>query len=104
MSSPDPVSPVSSLSSAHPDHLPKGRRWKKVRQPCGPDTQCRLQASLESPPESVRIRNLSGFGISLILGRRLEPGTVLTLDLFNRPHRFDCQVTMRVVSVGGLGA
>jgi PilZ domain len=78
---------------------PRGRRWKKIRFPCNPDTACRLSIGSARDPELVRVRNLSGIGISLVLSRPIPPGTVVTVDLWNPSRHVDCQVPARVVSL-----
>ena len=87
-----------SMTPAIATGLPKGRRWKKVRFPCGPHLSASLFLKPTGGPEPVTVRNLSGIGISLLLSDNLEPGTVGTLALVNRATGFGCQVAMRVVS------
>ena len=93
MPDPKPVSPDAPIP------LPRGRRWKKIRFRCSPETYCHLFTDPARSPESVRIRNLSGIGISLILSRPIARGTQLTVDLRNPSRRVDCRVPARVVSL-----
>jgi hypothetical protein len=76
--------------------MPKGRKWKKARYPCGPSTICRFCARPNQMPEAATIRNLSGVGISLLLGHRLERDTWVIVDLLNLSRKFNCQLNMRV--------
>ena len=87
------------VSADSPNPFPRGRRWKKVRFPCSPETSCHLFTDPARSPESVRVRNLSGIGISLILSRPVAPGTLVTVDLWNPSRRVDCRVPARVVSL-----
>jgi hypothetical protein len=43
-----------------------------------------------------RIPNISASGMSLVLDRKLEPGTVATADLFNITREYPCQVSLCV--------
>src|SRR5262245_844427 len=78
--------------------LPKGRRWKKVRFPCGADLSANLFTNPDGIPERPVLRNLSGIGISFFLTRQLKPGLVVMVQLVNSVTAFGCQVPMRVVS------
>jgi hypothetical protein len=78
--------------------FPKGRRWKKVRFPCGPDLSACLFHTPDELPEKATLRNLSGIGISFLLNHGLEPGMMVLVQLINSATAFGCQVPMRVVS------
>jgi hypothetical protein len=79
-------------------HFPKGRRWKKARYPGGPDLSALLYLNPDEAPADTSIRSLSGFGISLMLNRRLEPGSLVLIDLVNSATACRCQLPMRVVA------
>jgi len=78
--------------------FPKGRRWKKVRFPGGPDLTAWLHTQPDELPAKAAVRNLSGFGISLFLNRDLEPGALITVDLVNATTAYHCQAPMRILS------
>jgi hypothetical protein len=44
------------------------------------------------------IHTISAGGISLIVDRPIDPGEVMTLDLYHIPRRFACQLQLHVVS------
>jgi hypothetical protein len=92
---PDP----KPLSTGNPNPFPRGRRWKKTRFPCSPETCCQLFSDPARDPEAVSVRNLSGIGISLVLSHPIPPGTVVTVDLRNPSRQVDCRVPARVVSL-----
>jgi hypothetical protein len=49
--------------------------------------------------EPATVQNISLGGVSLILRTRLEPGTIIDIDLSHTLRDFDCQIPMRVVHV-----
>jgi hypothetical protein len=96
------MSSSATVSSCQPLVFPKGRKWKKIRFPSGPDTACRLFAGPEAAPVPVSIRYLSGMGISLILPGRMEVGPVVRIQLFNQGRQFQCQATVRLATLDEL--
>ena len=64
------------------DKTPAERRSAARRQPTL-GTICRLAAADGSDLGSALVWNLSLRGVSLLLGQRLEPGTVVTAELVN---------------------
>jgi hypothetical protein len=50
-------------------------------------------------PWAARVHDISSTGLSLVLQRRFERGTLLTLDLENRAEKFRRTVVVRVVRV-----
>ncbi len=70
------------------------------RFPCSLETVCRLVATVPDDPWPAKVRNISLGGICLVLHRRLEPGTVLAVELQDSAHqRIPRAVQMRVTSV-----
>jgi hypothetical protein len=45
----------------------------------------------------AHVLDLSKGGISLLCDRRLNPGDVVPLSLYHIPHRFLCEVPVRIV-------
>jgi hypothetical protein len=88
-----PITPATELSQ-----FPKGRRWKKARYPGGPDLSAFLHSNPAEAPAKVSIRSMSGFGISFLLNRGLEPGSLMQIDLINSATAFHCQAPMRIVA------
>lgn len=71
-------------------------RRSSVRQTCL-ETSKRLVAAIGDDFCLTKIRNISPDGISLVLGRPLEPGTVLAVDLIDtRTNRFSRTLDVRV--------
>ena len=70
------------------------------RFPCNLETVCRLVATMPDDPWPAMVRNISLGGICLVLHRRLEPGTVLAVELQDSVHgRTPRTVQMRITSV-----
>jgi hypothetical protein len=79
---------------------PTGRDLRRhPRLDCGPYTFSLFQVNIDMPLELAGVRNVSQSGIGLITRRRLEPGSVLTLNLFNAQRNIAFRVWMRVVYV-----
>lgn len=82
--------------------LPTSRgadRRRATRYPCNLETANHLIAQLEGDVWPARVRNVSVTGISLVLARRVEPETVVNLELFNKVHHFYCKLPLRVVYI-----
>ncbi len=45
----------------------------------------------------ARVYDISAGGLCMLVSERLEPGTVLSVELVNGPHTFLCTRTVRVV-------
>jgi hypothetical protein len=73
------------------------RHW--TRFPCGVRTYCQILAGTGRDPELVTVRDLSGGGIGLVFRYRVEPETIVDLDLFHTIRHISCQVPVRVVYV-----
>lgn len=79
---------------------PKGtERRRATRYPVTLETAKHLIAQIEGDAWPARVRNISVSGISLILGRRVEPETVVNLELFNKDHHFYCKVPLRAIYI-----
>jgi hypothetical protein len=89
------------MSSTLPSPIPAQpgfeQRRKYPRFPCGPATFCIVVAGPFVKPDLAAVRDISRGGIGLILARRIQPGKVVTLNLFNVTRNFACQVVMRVI-------
>jgi hypothetical protein len=59
----------------------------------------RIVAGLEIEPWLVPVDNISVGGLRLVVNRRVLPGKILSLRLFNTDRRFQCQVPFRVIHV-----
>src|SRR5262249_1339662 len=90
---------LSAFSWADPAHGSRVERRHAVRFPCGMRTWGRVHHSGAGGPEAVTIRSLSSGGVSLGSRRRLEPGTVVLLELSHSIRLADCQVAVRVLRV-----
>ncbi len=51
------------------------------RYGCSLTTSCRLMAAVPGRIFTVRVRNISATGISLVVGQALEPGAVFEIEL-----------------------
>lgn len=64
------------------------------------DTGCLpLTAVLDRPHSPVRVRDLSAAGASLIVDERVEPGALLTIELFNPTGQFWHRKAIHVLQV-----
>ncbi len=75
---------------------PERRRFP--RQPAGLAIRSHVVATGFGDLWPKAIHTLSAGGISLIVNRPINPGEVITLDLYHIPRRFACQLQLRVVS------
>jgi hypothetical protein len=77
---------------------PTGKDLRRhPRFDCGPYTFSLFQVERDMPPELAGVRNVSQSGIALITKRPLEPGTLVTVNLFNARRNIAFRVVMRVV-------
>lgn len=86
------------MSEHHPQpepaRHPDAERRSDIRYLCRPDT---LHATVDGDPWLARVRNISIGGISLIISRDFEPGTLLQVHLVNNRKRTSRQLQVRVV-------
>jgi hypothetical protein len=67
-----------------------------VRYPGNPDADCRAFAPLAGP-FGAWVRDISASGVSLLLPREFEPGTLLTLEFENPDQGVNAVLGARVV-------
>jgi hypothetical protein len=67
------------------------------RHPCSLVTSCHLIADLEGVPHSVKVRNISASGISLVLDRSIDPQSIVSIQLTNTTRNFTCSLRVRVI-------
>jgi|SRR4051812_8464147 len=67
------------------------------RYPVNADITCPLVSPVNEAFGSARIKDVSMQGIGLLLGRRVEPGSLLTVVLANQAKGFSKTVLVRVV-------
>jgi hypothetical protein len=77
---------------------PVTERRQVVRYGCSLQTAYHLSALVE-PYRRAGIRNISVRGLSLVLSCRLETGTLVTVDIYNKSSRYTCQIQLRIVYV-----
>jgi serine/threonine protein kinase len=88
---------------------PDKERRAAVRYECALQTSCAINPSLFVDDaewqtlDGAQVRNLSVTGIGLVLARRFEPGTVLSVDLSSSDGQVKRTVEMRVVRVSRTG-
>ena len=89
--------------SAQP--TPEGiERRASVRYPCsedgfGIDNSCRPVGTKKSESWSASVRDLSTGGIGLVVNRRFEPATLLTVELHDSEEAVSRMLLVRVVRV-----
>src|SRR5690242_13571049 len=81
---------------------PKDRRTEE-RLSVTKDTQCALASPLTEDLGAVRIKNVSTHGIGLIIGQRLEIGTLLSVTLVNNAKSFARSYLVQVAHVTAQG-
>lgn len=69
-----------------PVQAPGAERRESVRYGISLETSCRLLAMVQDDPIPVRVRNISRGGISLVVHKQVESGTLLDIELLNRPN------------------
>lgn len=77
---------------------PADRRASE-RFPVTTDTSCSFIAPVAEDFGPAKIQNLSMEGIGLLLSKRVEPGTLLTVTLSNSAKNFIKTLLVRVVHV-----
>ena len=90
------MSLTQSPAAAPSQPTGRGRR-RHPRVDCGPYSFCLFQICRDMPLELAGVRNVSQSGIGLLTQRRLQPGTLVTLNLFNAQRNIAFRVWMRVV-------
>jgi hypothetical protein len=90
------------MSGAFPNN-PADRR-ASVRYPCDPDSfstdnSCRPITAPKKEAWSASVRDLSTDGIGLVVSRRFELGTLLTVDLEDADHTAHSNLLVRVVRI-----
>jgi hypothetical protein len=79
--------------------IAEANRRESIRYNINLETSCLLIAALEGDPVPVRVRNISAGGISLVLNRGIEPDTMLTIQLLNRPRMFFCKIEVKITYI-----
>jgi hypothetical protein len=76
-------------------YLPPGsERRASIRYLCKPEV---LHATVDGDPWMARVRNISTGGISLIISRSFEPGSVIDVHLMNTRRKTSRQLDVKVV-------
>jgi hypothetical protein len=89
-----PASLALLEQSARPTH-PERRRSERFA--CAPGTLDCVIAGVGVEPWLVPVRNISSGGLNIVLRRKLEPGTIITVKLFNAARLFECDLRVRVI-------
>jgi hypothetical protein len=89
------VTPASVSGS--PGQAPDSERRGAPRFDTTLETACQLPAAGRVEQWPARVDNLSATGIGLVLGRRFEPGTLLSFLLYNKTHECTHSFLARVV-------
>jgi hypothetical protein len=92
-------SPLNHCRTNYADAAHGPNRRKCDRHECTPEHPRCLIAAVAVDPWLVPVRNISASGINFRLARRLDPGTVVTVKLFNTVRQFECTVPVRVVYI-----
>ena len=71
------------------------RKWRRYL--CGLTAFSRVIGSPGEPRWPAQVLDLAAGGVRLVLARRLEPGTPLTVQLIDSKRRFSCTVRATVV-------
>lgn len=95
---------VASPGGAAPKRSSNAKdKRRAARYPCAVATLCELVTSIHKGDTAAcelwdgQVVNLSSTGIGLTLGRRFEPGTIVTAMLANADRTFEIRVDVRVV-------
>jgi hypothetical protein len=72
-------------------------RRAEERYPVSADAACPFLSPVVEDFGAVRIRDVSMHGVGLLVPRRVEPGTLLTVALANPTRNFNKTVLARVV-------
>lgn len=73
------------------------RAW--VRFPCGMETSCQPLASAVGQQWSGHVRDLSAGGVGVVLNRRFELGTLLTIEVLSNSDKPSRTFLGRVIHV-----
>jgi len=73
-------------------------RRKTTRYPCGRQTSGRVQTD-QTSMFLEGVLDLSRGGACLVVGSRLDLGTLVQLDLVNNLRNYNCQTAMQVLRV-----
>jgi eukaryotic-like serine/threonine-protein kinase len=76
-----------------------GERRQAVRHPANLDLSCQLLVRVKEKEWPARAVNVSARGVCLVLGRRFEPGTHLTVQVRTRDGDLARTLVLRVVRV-----
>jgi hypothetical protein len=76
-----------------------GDRRQAERYPVNADTSCPFVSPVTEDFGPVRIKDVSMAGIGLLVSKRVEPGTLLTVTLANPTRGFSKTVLVRVAHV-----
>jgi hypothetical protein len=71
------------------------RRWQ--RHPVRLEVQGHLVPDPGGSLEPVRVVTISAGGLSMVIGRHIDPGQLVAVDLENPARRFGCRVTAEVL-------
>jgi serine/threonine protein kinase len=104
------TSPAASVARAGEvrgpsSRSPESERRVSVRYPCSLQTQCNRNNSIHldeiarQDSWEATIQDLSAEGIGLLVNRRFERGTILTVDLRGSKHGFERSMELRVTRV-----
>jgi anti-sigma B factor antagonist len=89
-----PTAPA--LFTAAPPRSQEPRKWFRFRS--GSEISCQVLAAQVDPvPFPAKVRNLSLTGASLVVGRPLEPGTIVDLRLAHANRAVDFVLGFRIV-------
>jgi hypothetical protein len=87
-----------SLGPDPNDAEPEGiERRASTRYPCNLATSCRLVASFPGDTVPARVRNISVGGMSLVLTRPLDSGTLLDIELRSMTRNVSQTFQIRVI-------
>jgi hypothetical protein len=84
-------------SSPNPSQSGGIERRASTRYPCNLVTSCQLIAAVEGDAWPIRVRNISVGGVSLVISRPVEPGTLLSVELRSTTRNFIRSVHVRVI-------
>ena len=84
--------------------MPTQERRASIRYACDPesfssDNSCRPIATSQKDSWSASVRNLSTGGVGLLVNRRFELGTLLTVDLEDAERTSHSSLLVRVVHI-----
>ena len=74
-------------------------RRASTRFPCNLATSCRLVASLPDDPVPARVRNISVGGLSLVLAKPFDSGSLLAIELRSMTRNVTRTLQIRILYV-----